>query len=208
MNKSVKFWDRLAKKFDVRVNKYFEQEYIQLLDKIKKYLTNSDNVLDFACGTGLVSIEIADKVKNIDALDISSKMIDLAQKKADDRKINNIHFVQATIIDERYERASYDTILALNIFHLVPNAQQVLQRLNELLKPGGLLISSTACMGEKKTFINLVIFLAIKIGLVPYIKFFKISELEKTIVNSNFQIIETASLLQNSTDYFITAKKV
>ena len=151
-------------------------------------------------------------MKEIHGIDISSKMIEAAKRKAGERKIENVDFAQATIFDERYRRESFDVILALNIMHLVEDAQKVMQRIYELLKPGGLIISSTACLGEKKTFLSSLLFFVIftltKIGVVPHIRFFKISELEDLITNGNFQIVKTESLNHSAEEYFIVAKKV
>lgn len=83
-----------------------------------------------------------------------------------------------------------------------------LHRINELLKPGGLIISATPCMGEKKTFLSTLLLLLSKIGLVPNTRSFKISELEDSIVNGNFEIVETECLHQSGQQYFIVAKKI
>jgi 2-polyprenyl-3-methyl-5-hydroxy-6-metoxy-1,4-benzoquinol methylase len=40
-------------------------------------------------------------------------------------------------------------ILAFHVLHLLEDTQEVVQRMHELLKPGGLFVSATACMGEK-----------------------------------------------------------
>jgi len=82
MNKSEMFWDRLSKKFDKRVKKYFEQNCIRIIENTKKYLATSDNVLVFTSGRGLITGAIAGKVKKIHAVDISSKMSDAAKRKA------------------------------------------------------------------------------------------------------------------------------
>ena len=82
-----------------------------------------------------------------------------------------------------------------------------MQRMNELLKPGGLIISATPCMGEK-IFLCILLSLVSKIGLIPKIRSFKISELEDSIANGNFEIVETECLHQRSQQYFISAKKV
>lgn len=212
MNKTEKFWDKLSNKFDKRA-KNFEQTTIKTIENTKKYLNVSDIVLDYGCATGIITYKIADNVKEIYGIDISSKMIEAAKRKAGERKIENIDFVQAIIFDKRYKRESFDVILALSIIHLVEDTPKVMQRINELLKPGGLIISSTACLGEKKTFLSILlsipIFLLIKIGIVPNMRFFKISELEDSITKENFQIIETETLAHNpATEYFIVAKKI
>ncbi len=93
---------------------------------------------------------------------------------------------------------------------LFENTHKVLQRMNKMLKPGGLIISATACMGEK-TFLNGLQFILftslIKLGIVPYMKFFKFGELENFIVDENFKIIEIYRL-NRSSNYFIVARKM
>ncbi len=55
----------------------------------------------------------------------------------------------------------------------------------------------------------MAVFLSIKIGILPYIRFFKIPELKDLITQGNFQIIETEILSQSpATEYFIAAKKI
>jgi 2-polyprenyl-3-methyl-5-hydroxy-6-metoxy-1,4-benzoquinol methylase len=207
MNKSEKFWDKALNKFDKRSDK-LDQTEIKTLENTKKNLNVSDVVLDYGCATGTMAFEIADNVKKIHGIDISSKMIDAAERKAAERKIENINFAQSTLFDERYKRESFNVILAFNILHFLEDTQKAMKRINELLKPGGLIISVTPCLGEKKSFVKILISLQTKIGIVPYIRFFKISELEDSIANGNFQIIETESLQSPEEHYFIVAKKI
>ena len=152
-------------------------------------------------------------MKEIHGIDISSKMIETAKSRAGERKIENIEFAHATIFDKRYGRESFDAILALNVLHLVEDINKVMQRINELLKPGGLIISSTACMGETGKFfsklISIPIFLLTKLGILPKIIFFRVSELEDSITNGKFQIVKTETKSSNAaTTCFIVAKKV
>ena len=140
-------------------------------------------------------------------------MIEAAKRKAVERKIENVDFAQAIIFDERYKRELFDVILVFNILHLLEDNQQVMQRITELLKPGGLFISTTPCLKEKLAFSNkfqLSFYLLLsKIGLIPlYIGRFKFSELEDLIANGNLQIIETENLYPRISSYFIVAKKI
>ncbi len=131
----------------------------------------------------------------------------LAKNKADNRKIQNIDFSHSTIFDERYQSGSFDVILAFYILHLLEDNQKTFQRINDLLKPGGLLISVTPCIGEK-IFLNISLSLLSKIGLVPDIKSFKISELEDLMINGNFEIIKNEILHKGVPQIFIVAKKI
>jgi 2-polyprenyl-3-methyl-5-hydroxy-6-metoxy-1,4-benzoquinol methylase len=169
-------------------------------------------VLDFACATGLYALEIADYVKKIDGFDISAKMISVARKNANSQNIENVDFVQTDIHDNRYEARSYDVILAFNIFHLVEDIELNLQRIAELLKPGGLLISSTPCLAERKTFISFLsshsIYLLSRIGLLPSMKFYTIQELIELIKDGKFQMAEFEVLSKSpATECYMVAWK-
>lgn len=206
MDKSERFWDKMANYYD-RVEKKDELTYIKIIEKTKMYLKINDVVLDYGCGTGLISNEIADNVEVIHAIDISSKMIEIAKRKADMCKIENIDYAHSTIFDERYKRGSFDVILVFYVLHLLEDSPKVMKRISELLKPGGLIISTTPCMGEN-TFLNIGLSLVSKIGLIPKFRSFKSSELEDSIVNGNFEIVETECLHQSGQQYFIVAKKI
>jgi 2-polyprenyl-3-methyl-5-hydroxy-6-metoxy-1,4-benzoquinol methylase len=206
MNKSEKFWDKMANNYD-REEIKDKQTHINIIINTKKFLKNSDTVLDYGCGTGLISNEIADNVKVIHAVDTSSRMIEIAINKSDGHHLKNIDYAHSTIFDERYKRASFDVILGFYILHLLEDTPRVMQRINEILKPGGLFISATPCLG-KKTFLSILVSLISKIGLIPNIVSFKISELKTIITNGNFEIVETECLRHFSQEYFIVAKKI
>jgi len=204
MTKSEKFWDRVSTNFD-KHNKKTEKTHIKTVGTIKKYLNNSDIVLDYGCATGAIAIDVSGNVKEIKGIDISSKMIDIAKRNANERNIENVDLEQTTIFDKKYKKESFDVILAYNVLHLVEDSQKVSQRINELLKPGGLIISLTACLGEK-SFLGIFFIFLSKIGIVPQITPFKISELEN-LITGNFQIIKTKNF-SNPPNYFCVAKMV
>jgi 2-polyprenyl-3-methyl-5-hydroxy-6-metoxy-1,4-benzoquinol methylase len=205
-NKAEKFWDRTAKYLD-NVEKRDKLTYLKFIEKAKKYFNTNDIVLDFGCGTGLVCNEIADKVKKIYAIDISSKMIKIAEDKAFERKIQNIDYIHSTIFDDRFNPDTFDVILVFNVLHLLEDSHKVIQRINELLKPEGFIISVTPCTGEKP-LLNSLFSIGSKIGIMPKIKSFKVSELEHLFIKENFEIIETDCLKLNSPQYSLIAKKL
>jgi len=209
MNKSEKFWDKQAEKYAK------QQQDIQLTDNMDyvstlKYLHINDRVLDYGCGAGIVSNAIADKVREIHAIDISSKMIEVAKRKASERNIENINYAQATIFDDRYQKESFNVVLAFRILHMLEDIQAVIRRIDELLKPGGVFISVTTCMGEKKmAFLSILVFLASKMRIVPqHINMFKLSDLEGLLTRENFQIVECESMKDSVPHYYIVARKL
>ena len=208
--KSEAMWDKLANNWDTP-GVSLGQNDIRIIEKTKKYLDASDIVLDYGCATGSIAIEIANAVKEAHGIDISSKMIEIARRKADERKIKNIAFTHATIFDESLKRESFDLILALSVLHLLENPAQVMNRINQLLKPGGLFISATPCLGEKtfvSTLINIPVFLLSKTGILPHINSFSVPDLVASITNENFQIVENENLsVRPITECFIVARK-
>lgn len=206
MNKSERFWDKTASQYD-QIEMKDEQTYLRIIQRTKMHLKISNVVLDYGCGTGSISNEIAKDVKEIHAIDISSNMIAIAEKKAKERYIANINYAHATIFDERYTKGSFDVILAFHVLHLLEDEHIVLQRMNELLKPGGLLISATPCVGAK-IFLRNLLFFAGRVGLMPNIRSFKIRNLVDTIEKGNFSIVETDCLKKSSQEYFVVARKI
>ena len=209
--KSESMWDKLANNWDTPGVSLGEND-IRIIEKTKKFINASDVVLDYGCATGSIAIEIAGIVKEAHGIDISSKMIDIARRKADEHKIKNIDFRHATIFDENLKKESFDLILALSILHLLENSPQIMNRINQLLKPGGLFISASPCLGEKtfvSTLISMPVFLLTKIRILPYINFFSVPGLVASITNENFEIVENENLsVHPITECFIVARKI
>lgn len=211
MNKSKKFWDNASKNYD-KTEKRFEYIHQKSRENTKKYLESSNVVLDYGCGTGTTACEIANDVKEIYAIDISSKMIEISKGKAAAKNIKNVTFAEGDIFDETLKKESFDRILAFNMLHTIPNPEDAMQRINELLKPDGLFISITPCLGDKMSFlvglqIRLVQIMC-KIGIIPVpIRRVKSLDLDELITKSNFINIDTEKIYKGASSYFIVAKK-
>jgi ubiquinone/menaquinone biosynthesis C-methylase UbiE len=209
--KIQKFWDKQAKRYDY-CERQFEPVYRDIIAKTSKYLNLNDTVLDFGCATGSKTIALADKVKHIHGLDISTEMIKEAIKKKDELTILNLSFSQGTIFKTDLENASFDKIIAYGIIHLLEDYETVIRRIHELLKPGGLFISSTACFKDKMTFKNSVGFRAYllmkKLGIFPlHLNMFKSNDVENLIANQNFKIVEAEKIFHGMSISYIVAKK-
>ncbi|MCP4151209.1 MAG: class I SAM-dependent methyltransferase, partial [bacterium] len=121
MYKSEKFWDRTSKSFDKPGIEY-GKIFIKSIENIKKHLDSSDIVLDYACATGAITNEIAGDVKEVHGIDISSKMLVVAKRKAAERTIKNVEFKQSTLSGAGYQKEAFNVILGFNILHLLEDA--------------------------------------------------------------------------------------
>lgn len=168
MSRAEKFWDKTANSYEKQAIKN-KKAYNETLENTKKHLNINDIVFEFGCGTGTIALELADRVQEIYATDISSKMIEIAKRKAEESKIKNVKFARSTIFDETIKKESFDVILAFNVLHLLEDPHKVMQRINELLKTGGLFISGTVCLAEKNKFWSIVAFILGKLRVSKYL---------------------------------------
>jgi 2-polyprenyl-3-methyl-5-hydroxy-6-metoxy-1,4-benzoquinol methylase len=212
MNKAEIFWDKQAKRFD-DTQKQLDAASQEIISRTKEYLNADDYVLDFGCATGIKALELARVIKHIQGLDISAEMVGEAIKRKNLANVTNVSFSHGTIYKEDLEKASFDKIVAYSIIHLLEDSEKVIQRINELLKPGGLFISETACFNEKMNFKTRVEFTAYRfmkrLGLFPlHLNMFKTTDIEQLISSQNFNIIKSEPLFFNGmTISFIVAEK-
>ena len=201
-----KFWDRAARNYDAGSQDH-DANYERRLEKLKSLLKPTDNVLDFACATGEIGLGIAPFVARVHGVDVSEKMIALANEKVVSREIENISFSQTDIFDPDLKDQTYSAILAFNIFHFLEDAPRVLKRLHELLAPGGLLITITPCLGNGNWLFRILIGIGVFTKLVPKVRSFSGSELELLVSSQDFEILESKPWDEKNSVRWILARK-
>ena len=212
-NKAEIFWDKQAVRFDNNQKK-FEIASSEIISRTKEYLNPDDNVLDFGCATGTKTMELAGGVRHIHGLDISSEMISLAIKKLNAGNVKNASFSFGTIFKDDLGKATFDKIIAYSIIHLLEDSEKVILRINELLKPGGLFISETACFRDRMSFGTRLEFasyrLMKRLGIFPlHLNMFTAADVEQLIGSQNFNILKAEKLFFNGmTISLIVAEKV
>ena len=114
------------------------QPPFELLEKLA--ITPDDVVVDFGCGPGYYTVELAKKAKMVVAVDLSSEMLKKAQNKAEKAGVRNIQFLQSKGTNIQLEDNSVDLILLVTVYHEVGESEAVLKEFNRILKPEGKLI--------------------------------------------------------------------
>ena len=202
MNKSEKFFDKVSRRSKPEPN----QTASKIIELSKVLLEKDSFILDFGCGSGAITNKLADDVRAIDAIDISSGMLAFAEKQAENNSIDNINYIQASIFDERFKDRQYDAILAFNVLHYIEDMPKLIEKMDTLLKPEGLFLSSTACLKERRSLIGYLVLFLTKMGMMPRMYFYERSELETLIMNGKFQMIGTEKL-SKLPEYFIVTRK-
>ena len=135
------FWDNVAWIYDVFANVINRRANRALCAEVEKVLSPADEVLECACGTGLLSGVIADKCKSLIATDFSANMLKRARKKYGNR--DNVTFRQADILHLDYPDNRFDAMVAANVIHLLDDPYKALAELNRVCRPGGKIIVPT-----------------------------------------------------------------
>ena len=104
MNKSKKFFDRVSSKSKPEPNKTASK----IIESSKDFLEKDKYVLDFGCGSGVITNKLAKEVKAIEAIDISYGMLRFAKNQAEEKSITNISYKQISIFDEGLKDRTFD----------------------------------------------------------------------------------------------------
>ena len=144
-----KFWDRISPLYDLFVNVYNHKFYAGIGKKMAEFIDSTDDVLECACGTGAITIYIANRCKSLIATDFAAGMLKQAAKKC--RKYDNVRFKCVDITNIKCRDARFDKVVAGNVIHLLPDPGKALAELERVVKPGGKIIIPTFINKSKKS---------------------------------------------------------
>ena len=138
-----KIWDDEAETFDNEADHglglaHVRQAWKNLLANTLPDKSNA-SVLDVGCGTGSLSILLAEAGYTVTACDFSPEMIARAREKA----IKANQAIQFHIMDAafpEFNRQQFDVILCRHLLWALADPEKVLERWIHLLKPGGNLL--------------------------------------------------------------------
>jgi len=133
-------WDDYAKEWDTNSDaiSYSKKAYESL---IKETNIKGKRILDFGCGTGLLTEKLSPLAHHIVAIDTSSKMISALLSK----KLPNVSALSKPLTSELIMNNSifsnkFDVVVASSVFSFIPNYDSILKLLKSLLVSDGLLI--------------------------------------------------------------------
>ena len=98
---------------------------------------NAARALDIGCGSGVLTRSLRTLVPHVVGIDVNQPMIDLARSETDS-SIENIEYILGDALTYPLKPASSDAIVCVATLHHMDTAV-ALQRMRELLRPGGTL---------------------------------------------------------------------
>lgn len=139
MNREKRDFDGAAATWDekpqrVKVARDIASAMIQAVD-----FTVDMNVLDFGCGTGLLTFELRPLVRTIIGADSSRGMLEIFNAKIVAAGYDNICSMHYDLEQGQPLAGRYDCIVSAMTLHHVLEIEPLLARLHGALAPGGLL---------------------------------------------------------------------
>lgn len=130
-NEHAAYWD------DYKDAREYTKQTLGILSE-RLDLTNLC-ILDFGCGTGILTEHMAKKAKQIVAIDTSEKMIEvLANKNLKNVVTINDELSKDTIEKHTVFSNKFDLVVASSVCAFLPNYKEVLKLIKSLLKPEAL----------------------------------------------------------------------
>ncbi len=201
------FWNKRAKTYDEQVLSIYENAYKKTVKNSIAFLKKEDKVFEIGCGTGVATIPLSKYVKEITATDISANMIQKARKKAKEKLRENITFYKGELTQMEIDPESYDVVVAYNVLLYMKDQEEVIEKIHEILKPGGIFLSATDCLGRNLSKDSVKKFWKSKLHKMPYVAFQTPINLKQNIQEKGFEVIEAINFHKNPPNIFIAAKK-
>lgn len=141
-------WDRAAPEYEALWQAQLAPAQGALLEAA--CLRPGEQVLDVACGTGLVTLAAARAVGlegRVTGVDLSQAMVDVARQQAAARELPQTHFARMDAEHLSLPDGSFDVVLCALGLMYVPDVRQALREMRRVLRSGGRLV--LAVWGER-----------------------------------------------------------
>nr|VFJ54146.1 MAG: Methyltransferase domain-containing protein [Candidatus Kentron sp. DK] len=102
-------------------------------------LTPEMDILDFGCGTGLLTIQLRPLVRSITGVDNSRGMLDVFDAKIASRKLDGINTALIDLDEGHALPGRYDVVLSCMTLHHIKETAALLRQFHEIIAPGGYL---------------------------------------------------------------------
>ena len=201
------YWNDRSENYDDMIGPKYARAYECTAKEILAFLKPTDRVLEFACGTGIVSFAVAPHVARLQAIDISGRMIEHAAEKLAAAPVAGLTFEKLELSDPSLEPGSFDAVIGCNVLLYIDDPDETFARIRELLKDGGLFLSVTDCHEGSESEATQRKREQVRTGVHPYIRFFSEESLTELIGRQGFEILKTENLYPDPPNVFAAARK-
>lgn len=138
-----RYWDDQAESFDAEPDHGLgdpatREAWRRLL--LRHLPAEPADVADLGCGTGTLSVLLAQAGHEVVGVDLSHRMVALAQEKAAAAGVSAV-FHQGDAAEPALAPGSFDVVLVRHVLWALPDPVAAVERWTRLLRPGGRLVA-------------------------------------------------------------------
>lgn len=111
----------------------------------------SDDVLDIACGPGLVACAFAPYARHVTGIDITPQMIEQAKARQEEKQLRNLLWQVGDVLPLPFADARFSVVLTRYSFHHFLNPAAVLAEMLRVCRPGGKVMIADVVQPPEKT---------------------------------------------------------
>jgi ubiquinone/menaquinone biosynthesis C-methylase UbiE len=133
-----RYWSKLAHSYER------DGEYVvgkPILQAILTRLSEEQDLgdcVEFGCGTGYFTRAVAGQARHLIATDLSDQMLEVARTQLSD--LSNVTIQKEDCAHTDFPAESFDSVLMVNLIHVMDDALPCLQESYRILRSGGSLI--------------------------------------------------------------------
>jgi ubiquinone/menaquinone biosynthesis C-methylase UbiE len=180
-----------AQPFAEKVDPAVNQEIFELIIKTSG-VNESDDVLDVACGPGLLTCALARHVRSVAGIDLTSEMIRWAKLLAAAKNLSNVVWKTGDASALPYNDHRFTAVITRYSLHHIIDPRAVLAEMVRVCKPGGKIVvidEYTPPEPERALLFNAME----KLRDPSHVKAFAISDLVAMMNKAEINVIKTAS---------------
>lgn len=112
---------------------------------------SDDEVLDVACGPGMLACEFALHASQVRGIDITPAMIEQAQKRQQEQELRNLDWDVGEAVPLPYGDSSFSLVMTRYSFHHLLSPELALAQMVRVCVPGGRVLVADVAVAEEKS---------------------------------------------------------
>ncbi|WP_456274304.1 class I SAM-dependent methyltransferase [Bacillus sp. AK031] len=127
-------WDNNANNWHSRsVNMWKEGSRKDIVPFMVKHIPEGSSVADLGCGDGFGSYLLSENGYNVTGMDLSEKMVELANKQENAR----LRFLQGDLSNPPFKEEQFDAVMLINSLEWTEDPLHALKKVSDIVKQDG-----------------------------------------------------------------------